>query len=120
MTEPDLSALSSVAFVLLDDAHGHYGMVDDSAISVIPPYGTPVEVLSNNGDWVQIKVFSKVAWMKKHYLGNTPPTKRFNISPHIVQEATQVRSSVSSSIEIEFGPRGGRFVRTKLGFRLYL
>jgi hypothetical protein len=120
MIEPDLSALSSVAFVLLDDAHGHYDMVDESAIRVIPPYGTPVEVLSTNGEWVQIKVFSKVAWMKKHYLGNTPPTKRFNISPYIVREATQVRSSVSSSIEIEFGPRGGRFVRTKLGFRRYL
>lgn len=120
MSETTANNLISIRFVQDDGAVGRYEMSEESPSSVMPPYGTEVQVIAAVDEWLKIKVFNKIAWMKKHHLCSERPPKRFDFSPYIFRaENTARQISVCPSDQIEFGPRGGRFIRNKSGYRRY-
>jgi hypothetical protein len=126
-TPSDLNVpFGASAFVVADGADCHYEPDFESAVRVAPPYGTAVAIIRDEGDWVLIKFCGKEAWSPRRNLSTTlgpmrpaaegepngHPSVRYTFNPQIavVREWTP---------PVEYGPRGGRFVRTAKGFRRY-
>jgi len=117
-------AFRGFAYVVVDDANCLYEPRRGAAIRMAPPYGSMVSVVSDEGAWVLINCWGKEAW-----------SPRENLSPNLVPARSTVEVGIapspnysfrsgeslqaSWSPEIEYGPRGGRFVRTASGFRRY-
>ena len=95
-------------------------MCERSAVRIIPPYGTLVRIIETLETWAKVEAFSKIAWMKQSNLCNERPPERFDITPFVVPAwHPQDFKTAKDYDAVEFGPRGGRFVRTKSGFRRY-
>lgn len=109
--------LGSTAYVVVDDAHCLYQPDLGAAIRCTPPYGTKVGVLQERGEWVQVFAFGKKAWSHRANLSPNPAPQRQAVEVGVQPEAGRY---CGSSLRIEYGPRGGRFVRTASGFRRYL
>lgn len=133
--------LGTTAFIVVDEARCLYDARRDSAVRVIPPYGSEVAVVRDEGEWVKIRFCGKEAWSLRDHLspvmtgqkeavrvgvvpgewsGATP--RRHALTLANAHEGLQTPLSLSSppSLHVEVGPRGGRFVRTRSGFRRYL
>lgn len=107
-------------YVTSDGVHGYYERESDGPARITPPYGTPVEVVQDAGEWILIKAFGKVAWMKREALSEQRPPERSTFVPTTgYSYATIPGPHVPSMIEVEYGPKGGRFTRTKAGYRRY-
>ena len=127
------------AFVVADPANCHYRPDFDSAVRVAPPYGTEVPVVRAEGDWVLIKFCGKEAWSPRGNLSKTlepmrpateggsgehPPLnegRESNRHPPVryTFNPPQIAAARDGAPLVEYGPRGGRFVRTAKGFRRY-
>jgi hypothetical protein len=119
MSKTGLVTTNSFVFVQHDGSTAHYEMDEQSPVRIIPPYGTAVEVLATTDEWVKIKAFNKAAWMKKHHICNQPPPSRFDFSPYVFAAEVIAPHDTVPKQNVEFGPKGGRFVRTKSGYRRY-
>lgn len=114
--------LGARAFINCDSAACRYEPHPTSAVRVIPPYGTLVDVLKDEGEWVQIMYATKSAWAVRSQLSTEKPgpNKRFDISPYLFRKTTNpFARKAEQEPQIEFGPRGGRFTRTRTGFKRY-
>lgn len=112
-----LPKLGKVAYVAAENANCLYEPKPGSAIRCTPPVGTEVTVIRDDGAWVCVLVFGKKAWSPK---GNLSPAP---VSGQETVEAGVQPRFIEGSIHfggVEYGPRGGRFVRTRSGFRRYL
>lgn len=117
--------LKQTAFVVVASANCLYQPDPRAAVRIRPPYGTKVDVIQVVEDWVLIEFCSKQAWSPRQNLAASlelereavkvgiEPAPNFNFHPPSVLERTD-------HMNIEYGPRGGRFVRTSGGFRRYL
>ena len=112
--------LGSHAFINCDLAECRYEADDSSPARITPPYGTKIAVIRDEGDWVLIAYAGKEAWSPRDQLSIIKPKDRFDISPYIFSgrlSHTPVKGA--PEIDIEYGPRGGRFTRTRTGSRRY-
>lgn len=115
-----MAVVNETAFIVRDDAHARYNRSDESPVRITPPYGSVVEVLNRDGDWARIRAFSKDAWIRADCLSEHAPPERKRFVPQFgVSYADIPGSSTTYPSEIEYGPRGGRFTRTRSGFRRY-
>ena len=129
MIEPDRTEsfeeeiVGPVAYVAARNAACHYKPDINSPVRIIPPLGSEVRVLAHEGEWVLIEIWLKEAWCEKGKLSNsrdftTRPS--FDISPYLfLGPSISSNSSSFGSSYVEYGPRGGRFTRTKTGHRRY-
>ena len=118
----DNDELNGTAYVVVSNANCLYEPDVRSAVRVIPPYGTQVDVKRTDGEWALIEFCGKVAWALRSYLSNELTGRREgeHIGPHIYFGNRISRSQPSyHAPQVEYGPRGGRFVRTSSGFRRY-
>lgn len=113
------------AFVSADGAKCLYKPDSKSAIRVIPPYGSEVDIIEDAGDWVLIGFCGKEAWSPRQNLSprieRRRPAVDVGVSPEAgwgVRSNGTGRNAVVQHV-VEYGPRGGRFVRTASGFRRY-
>lgn len=106
----------ATAFVVVEEANCLFHPRFDSAISIIPPFGSEVRVIRVAGDWVLIEFFSKQAWSPRENLASEMGRKR---EPLRVGVSPGFGSWTSNSQSVEYGPRGGRYTRTTSGFRRY-
>lgn len=107
-------------YVISDNAHGYYERASDGPVRITPPYGSTVEVTSDEGDWVRIKAFGKAAWMRRQTLSEVQPPERSKFVPTIGYSCAAIPGfSDWRSLRVEHGPRGGRYTRTKTGYRRY-
>ncbi len=126
-TEP----LGASAYVVVHQAACLYGPDYGSAVSVTPPYGTIVPVVRTQGAWVLIGFSGKQAWALRQYLSSNPisardvkvptsPVPRADAVPLVryTFNPAETPDPLAASA-IEYGPRGGRYVRTASGFRRY-
>lgn len=121
----DNDELKGTAYIVVSNANCLYEPDVRSAVRVIPPYGAEVVVIRSDGAWVLIQFCGKQAWALRTYLSTelTPQssadeigTTPFSSYKHrISRQQPDLQNSA-----IEYGPRGGRFVRTSSGFRRYL
>ena len=122
------SELGPTAFVVVDNARCLFEPQIDSAVSIIPPFGSEVEIVREEGFWVLIGIFGKQAWSPRSHLSNTPSAKMSALDVGVVPYLDRnYRHPVSASParpapqqEVFVGPRGGCYVRTASGFRRYL
>jgi hypothetical protein len=117
-SEPALLLEGCIAFVSCDNAKCNYDPSLESPARVIPPYGSEVLVLKIADEWALIEFVGKRAWTPTSQIAAKAPKSRFNIEPYIVRPVygTPIQSDFD---EVEFGPRGGRFTRTRSGHRRY-
>ena len=122
------SALGPTAFVTVDNARCLFEPKTDSAVSVIPPFGTRVEIIRDEGFWILIGIFGKQAWSPRSHLSNAPTSKMSALDVGIVpyfdrnyrQPGPAPTERQAPHLEVFYGPRGGCYVRTASGFRRYL
>jgi hypothetical protein len=116
------------AFVICDNVHGYFAKDVASPVNITPPYGSNIKILEIHGEWAWVLVFGIKAWVQVENIGAEPPPSRVSDDLAIAKVESlrnslleRVRSTrkVGDADKIEYGPRGGRFVRTKLGFRRY-
>lgn len=114
--------LNRTAFIVVDDARCFYKPDLSSAVSFSPPYGDKVEIVKDDGDWVLLKAFGKLGWSVRAHVENSRVAKRDNVLPPPPKfgSVSSLRNANSHSSYVEYGPRGGRFTRTKTGYRRYL
>ena len=105
------------AYVVAEKAHCLYEPHRESAIRCTPPLGTEIAVIREEGDWFLVKVFGKKAWSHKHNISQHPGEIR---ETELVGTEPEFNRDYSASKIIEYGPRGGRFVRSHSGFKRYL
>ena len=116
--EGSAQALGGFAYVIVDEANCLYDPTRNAAIRMAPPYGSLVSVIRDEGSWVLISFWGKEAWSPRENLSA-------NLEPVRPAEGVGVAPSPNYSFrpswepQVEYGPRGGRFVRTALGFRRY-
>lgn len=111
----DSCPLASTAYVVVDQANCLYEPTSNSAIRIIPPYGSEVEVVQDDGRWVLIRFCGKEAWSPREHLSPVLINRKEAIAVgRIVTEYARLRQSM-----VEYGPRGGRFMRSPSGFRRY-
>lgn len=116
----DRGELGPTAFIVVSKANCLYEPQVDGAIRIAPRYGAQVNVLESRGDWAQIEFWGVKAWTLRTYLAQTLIEQQaaedigFEVSGYCSGGAG------SASGVVEYGPRGGRFVRTSKGFRRYL
>lgn len=116
--------LGTTAYIVSEHANCLYEPDSHSAVRIIPPYGTVVSVVRDMGSWVLIRFCGKEAWSPREYLSASLAPHR---SAADVGVAPQANYTFRSPLElcarwpsnVEYGPRGGRFVRTASGFRRY-
>ena len=123
--ETAVSHLGSFAYVVVDGANCLYQPNSDAAVRVIPPYGTLVPIVRDEGEWVLIRFCDKDAWSLRQHLSADLVPRRDAEDVGVVPAANyDFRPSnvidYSPDLFVEVGPRGGRFVRTASGFRRYL
>lgn len=116
----DRGELGPTAFIVVSKANCLYEPHVNGAIRITPRYGAQVNVLESRGDWAQIEFWDVKAWTLRTYLAQTLIEQQQ--AEDIGFEASGFYSggAGSASGEVEYGPRGGRFVRTSQGFRRYL
>jgi hypothetical protein len=117
-------SLGMSAYVVADKAHCLFQPERDSAVSVIPPYGTEVDVLRDEGPWVLISFCGKEAWSPRANLSADLAPRRPAVEVGVVPPPNYEFRSPTQSLgspmpKVEYGPRGGMFVRTPSGFRRY-
>lgn len=120
--EPKPSELlksGAIAYVAAENANCLYEPKPSSAIRCTPPVGTEVTVIRDDGEWVYVLAFGKKAWSPKgnlssvHVPAPVPQTVEVGVQPRFIEGPVHFGG-------VEYGPRGGRFVRTRSGFRRYL
>jgi hypothetical protein len=120
MVASNRSDTSEIRYVIQDNLTGHYEQDDCSPVRIIPPYGTEVRILEKGTDWTRIEAFRKSAWVRTDGLALNPPPERPKSQVSIVNEQSQIPNIAYTQIShIEYGPRGGRYTRTKTGYRRY-
>lgn len=112
------------AYVVVDEANCLYEPSPSAAIRMAPPYGSMVSVVRDEGVWVLINYWGKEAWSPRENLSSSLEPARGTIDVGIAPSPNySFRSGgnyqTSPAVEIEYGPRGGRFLRTASGFRRY-
>jgi hypothetical protein len=123
--------LNGMVYVVAEQAKCLYQPSPRSAVRIIPPYGTKVSVIRDAGDWVLISFCDKEAWSPRENLsarrearrpaidvGIVPPPN-FNFKASSPVWKAPAKPAFPPKLDIEYGPRGGRFVRTSTGFRRY-
>lgn len=117
--------LGASAYIVVDNANCLYEPDISSAVRIVPPYGTKVSIVRDQGSWVLIKFCGKNAWSPRNHLSaslapskpasdvGVVPLSNYTFRPPPIHNASTVP-------EVEYGPRGGRFIRTLSGFRRYL
>ena len=121
---PGDKTLGTKAYIIVDDANCLYAPNLESAIRVTPPYGTEVTVVRDEGFWVVIRFCGKDAWCSRDNLYACLIPRRPAVDVGVVPSVDYtVRSlqlhEAQRAPNVEYGPRGGRFIRTALGFRRY-
>lgn len=113
----DYPQLGEIAHVAAENANCLYEPKPGSAIRCTPPIGTEVAVIRDEGAWVCILVFDKKAWTPRGNLSSTrgPVQETVIVGVHPSFIAGPVLSN-----RVEYGPRGGRFVRSCSGFKRYI
>jgi len=113
--------LNPVAFIVVDEAGCFHSPSFSSPIRIIPPYGSEVEILKEDGDWVLLKWCGKEAWTIRSHLENDLVDRRENmLPPSVLARSRSIDvGPYNSYSSIEYGPRGGRFTRTRNGYRRY-
>lgn len=109
--------LEGKAYVVAEKAYCLYEPHRESAIRCTPPFGTEIAVIREEGDWVLVEVFGKKAWSHKHNISQCRGPLR---ETELVGKEPRFNRDYSPSKMIEYGPRGGRFVRSPSGFKRYL
>lgn len=116
-------SLGATAYVACDKANCLYEPNPQSAVRVTPPYGTEMRVVRDAGSWVLIRFYDKEAWSPRANLSATLVPKRPAVDVGVVplpNYAFRPTSRIEVVLDpVEYGPRGGRFVRTATGFRRY-
>lgn len=116
-------SFTDTAYVACDRANCLYEPDPCSAVRLSPPYGTEVEVVRDEGSWVLIRFCGKDAWCPRANLSATLVPKRAARTVGVVPEPNPTfRSSArvkTALTPVEYGSRGGRFMRTRSGFRRY-
>ena len=112
------------AFVVVASANCLYEPNPHAAVRIRPPYGSEVNILRLKDDWALIKFCGKEAWSPRQNLAASliperdavevgmEPGSNCYFQPLIVKDR-------NAHVNVEYGPRGGRFVRTSSGFRRY-
>ena len=111
--------LGSTAYIVVDNACCFYKPDSSSPVRVIPPYRTQIEIVQDQGGWVLIRFCGKEAWSERSKLSGREPPARFDISPYIHNDYYDSKQILPLEPAIEYGPRGGKFTRTKTGYRRY-
>jgi hypothetical protein len=117
-------ALGTSAYIVVDQANCLYKPELHSAVRVTPSYGTEVSVIREQGPWVLIRFCGKEAWSLRENLSASLAPTRSAVEVGVVPlpnysfRARQTHP-VQWPSNVEYGPRGGRFVRTASGFRRY-
>ncbi|MCB2077483.1 MAG: hypothetical protein KDE55_07270 [Novosphingobium sp.] len=116
-------------FVIHDNAVGHYEMNDASPARVIPPYGSEVQLLEAEEKWAKISILGKTAWMLFEHLDARPPPEKKtpkSVLGGYIYGSSQILSAQDKKDlgdgqlgQVYFGPRGGRYVINRNGFRRY-
>lgn len=117
-------ALGTSAYVVVDKANCLYRPDLHSAVRVSPSYGAEVSVVRDQGFWVLISFCGKEAWSPRLNLSANLAPQRPALDVGVVPLPNYTfRPPVSGGPQwpsnVEYGPRGGRFVRTSSGFRRY-
>lgn len=111
------------AYVVGREARCLFEPHDCSAVRVIPPYGSTVEIVRDEEAWVLIRFCGKEAWSPRENLSDRLIPERASRDVGSVPTGNYDFRSTSRpesySSPVEYGPRGGRFVRTSTGFRRY-
>ena len=111
------SEFGTTAYIAAENVNCLYEPKPGSAIRCTPPIGTEVTVIRDDGAWVCVSVFGKKAWSARGNLssarGPVQKTVEVGVQPRFIEGPVH-------SGGVEYGPRGGRFVRTRSGFRRYL
>lgn len=116
--------LGTSAYIVAEHANCLYEPDSHSAVRIIPPYGTEVSVVRDTGSWVLIRFCGKEAWSPREYLSASLRSPRSAADVGVMPQPNYTfRSPQPSGVQwpsnVEYGPRGGRFVRTASGFRRY-
>jgi hypothetical protein len=116
--------LGTSAYIVADKANCLYEPDPLSAVRVIPPYGTDVPVVRERGSWVLIRYCGVEAWAPRANLSRTLEPRRPALEVGVVPQPNSTFRSPQTPDEqwashVEYGPRGGRYVRTASGFRRY-
>lgn len=115
--------LGTKAFIVVDKANCLYKPDVHSAVRVVPPYGTAVSIVRDQGSWVLIRYCGKEAWSPRRNLSTNlappRPAEDVGVVPLPSCSLRSPRTHRASAFSVEYGPRGGRFVRTSSGFRRY-
>jgi hypothetical protein len=117
--------LGSIAYVVTDDANCLYRPERHAAVRVTPPYGSKLDVIREADGWVLVGFYGMQAWSPRDNLSAHLIGRVAGIDVGILPSASgdcHSRSGYTAPLEqhVEYGPRGGRFVRTASGFRRYL
>lgn len=120
MTDDDDAPLGATAFVAVEDANCFFQPDTSSAVRLIPPHATEIEVVETEGSWVRIRWVGKLAW-----------TERTNLSAEYVEPKERVHVNIVPAYSppthewvdnrlVHTGKNGGRYVYTDKGYRRYI
>jgi hypothetical protein len=111
------------AYIICHDAVCRYDPHEESPARVIPPKGTEIHIIDDIGQWILIEFVGKRAWCRSDFLTSENiniPKDPFDIKPYIVSGRPILYEISRSQYDpVEYGPRGGRFTRTRSGHRRY-
>ncbi len=119
------SELGPRAYVAVDGANCLYKPDTGAAIRMSPPFGSFVSVLEEKDGWALISAFGKEGWTPSQNLSLTKGERKDCVDVgcrprgNTDYKPTPLESSAEPPLNIEYGPRGGQFVRTASGFRRY-
>lgn len=113
-------SLGSTAFIVVEEADCFYEPTHTSAVRMTPPLNSLVEVVRQHEDWILIRYFGKEAWCERLKLGTAEVQRPFDISPYIFPATNKPDfTNATPYSTVEYGPRGGRYTRTRTGYRRY-
>jgi hypothetical protein len=116
------SNLGHFAYIIVERANCLYRPEFNAAVRIVPPYGTKVDVIREQQEWVLIRFFGKEAWSHRSNLSNKIEEAKAALNVGIVPRFCDSHGRAlynHHSKSIEYGPRGGKFVRTASGFKRY-
>lgn len=115
----DRGKLGPKAFIVASKANCLYEPYVDGVIRITPRYGAQVNVLESHGDWVQIEFWGVKAWTLRTYLAQTMIARQEAEDIGFEVLGYRSKGAGGESGVVEYGPRGGKFIRTPQGFRRY-